>query len=127
MQTAATKGRIVRPDIKLGICQQSAKAKNGWRSPLRAVCGPYGGDPERVRFCLKPRLILKRITAGHPLGPVGEGFGGCFVRIHSTELGEGDAEFAVVPFDLGKESAAGGVVEVEHFEHSDLLADLEGR
>ncbi|HEX2750674.1 MAG TPA: putative PEP-binding protein, partial [Verrucomicrobiales bacterium] len=33
MQTAVTKGRSVRPDIKLGIC------------------GEHGGDPDSVKFC----------------------------------------------------------------------------
>ncbi|RFC52739.1 MAG: pyruvate, orthophosphate dikinase [Verrucomicrobia bacterium] len=35
MQTAVTKGRSVRPDIKLGIC------------------GEHGGDPDSVKFCHK--------------------------------------------------------------------------
>ncbi len=35
MQTAITKGRATRPDIKLGIC------------------GEHGGDPESVKFCHK--------------------------------------------------------------------------
>ena len=35
MQTAVTKGRATRPDIKLGIC------------------GEHGGDPDSVKFCHK--------------------------------------------------------------------------
>ncbi len=38
MQTAVTKGRSVRPDIKLGIC------------------GEHGGDPDSVKFCHKVGL-----------------------------------------------------------------------
>jgi pyruvate,orthophosphate dikinase len=35
MQTAVTKGRSTRPNIKLGIC------------------GEHGGDPDSVKFCHK--------------------------------------------------------------------------
>jgi pyruvate,orthophosphate dikinase len=53
MEIAVKKGRATRPDIKLGICQQSEEIKSGWLSPLRSDCGEHGGDPDSVKFCHK--------------------------------------------------------------------------
>ena len=56
VEIAVAKGRATRPDIKLGICQRSEKAKHGWPSTLRFDCGEHGGDPDSVKFFHKAGL-----------------------------------------------------------------------